>query len=303
MTNKKLLVCDLDNTLYDWVTFFTTSFQSMIHELTRLLNVPEETLLKEFKIVHQRYGNSEQPFAVLELPILQRIFGDLARDEMAKRIDSALHQFNSTRKQTLVLYPGVADTLAELQRRDVKIVGHTEAVLENSYWRLQALDIRQYFSRLYTLEGKRAIHISPESRFVDPPHGFVRIIPREDRKPNPRLLADICRDEGVDISHTYYVGDSLVKDVAMGKQAGAIAIWARYGTLYNPDHWTYLVKVTHWTDDDVHREKLLKAKYREVVPDYTIDRFSQLKSIVLGAAGEGIDAHFSVGASARADTS
>jgi hypothetical protein len=177
------------------------------------------------------------------------------------------------------------ETLAEIQDGGVKIVGHTEAILANSYWRLRSLGIERFFNRLYTLEGRDAIHILMDSRWTDPPEGFVTVVPREERKPNPRLLADICRKEGADIRSVYYVGDSLVRDVAMAKQAGVTAIWARYGTKYDPDSWQYLVKVTHWTDDDVEREKALKAKYGEVVPDYTIDSFSQLKSIVLPERG------------------
>src|SRR6516165_10176422 len=96
---QKLLISDLDNTLYDWVTFFTASFRSMVTELTLLLQVPEETILDEFKVIHQRYGNSEQPFAILELPCLQRLFPDLSRDELLKKVDPALHRFNSTRKR------------------------------------------------------------------------------------------------------------------------------------------------------------------------------------------------------------
>jgi FMN phosphatase YigB (HAD superfamily) len=283
---QKLLITDLDNTLYDWVTFFTAAFRSMVGELTKLLNVPEETILSEFKTIHQHYGNSEQPFAVLELPSLQRRFADLSRDEVVRKIDPALYRFNSTRKRTLTLYQGAAETLEEIRNAGVKIVGHTEAILANSYWRLRALGIERYFSRLYTLEGREAIHISPESHWTDPPEGFVTIVPREERKPNPQLLADICRKEGADIASTYYLGDSLVRDVAMAKQAGVTAIWARYGTTYDPEHWTYLVKVTHWTDEDVSREKALKAKYRDVVPDYTIDSFSQLKAIVFAQASK-----------------
>lgn len=79
---QKLLITDLDNTLYDWVTFFSAAFRSMVGELNKLLDVPEETILSEFKTIHQRYGNSEQPFAVLELPSLQRRFADLSRDEL-----------------------------------------------------------------------------------------------------------------------------------------------------------------------------------------------------------------------------
>ena len=185
------------------------------------------------------------------------------------------------RKRTLALYPGAAEALAELKQAGVKIVGHAEAILANSYWRLRALGVESYFTRLYTLEGREAIHISPDTRWVDPPDGFVTVVPRDERKPNPRLLSDICRREGVEATSTYYLGDSLVRDVAMAKQAGVTAIWARYGTRYDPACWADLVKITHWTDEDVIREKDLKAKYGRVVPNYVIDSFAELKSIVL----------------------
>lgn len=278
---QKLLITDLDNTLYDWVTFFTASFRSMVGELTELLQLPEEAILSEFKIIHQRYGNSEQPFAVLQLPSLQRRFPNLPRDAVLRKIDPALHRFNSVRRRTLTLYQGVTETLTELQDADVKIVGHTEAIVANSYWRLRALGIESCFSRLYTLEGRDAIHISPYSRWIDPPKGFITVVPRDERKPNPRLLLDICQHEGAEPTSTYYLGDSLVRDVAMAKEAGVTAIWARYGTTYDPENWAYLVKITHWTDEDVRREKDLKAKYGDVVPDYAIDSFVQLKSIIL----------------------
>lgn len=279
--SEKLLITDLDNTLYDWVTFFTASFRSMVEELTLLLDLPEQVILDEFKVIHQRYGNSEQPFAVLELPALQRRFPDLRREEVLRKIDSALHRFNSVRKRTLTLYAGVAETLSELQHDGIKIVGHTEAIFANSYWRLRALGIERYFSRLYTLEGKDPIHTSPHNRWIDPPEGFLTVVPREERKPNPRLLMDICQHEGVEPTSAWYVGDSLVRDVAMAKQAGVKAIWARYGTKYDPECWTYLVRITHWTDEDVQREKDLKARYGNVAPDYTVDSFSQIEPIIL----------------------
>jgi FMN phosphatase YigB (HAD superfamily) len=134
------------------------------------------------------------------------------------------------------------------------------------------------------LEGRGPIHISHDSRWIDPPEGFVTVVPREERKPNPRLLVDICQHEGIELSSTYYLGDSLVRDVAMAKRAGVTAIWARYGT--DPECWKYLVKITHWTDEDVSREKGLKAEYGNVVPDYSIDSFVQLKSIVLNGINQ-----------------
>jgi phosphoglycolate phosphatase len=279
---QKLLITDLDNTLYDWVTFFSESFRSMVAELTQILSVPEEALLAEFKAVHQRYGNSEQPFAVLELPIVQKRFPNLSRDEVASKLDVAFHRFNSVRKRRLCLYPGVGCTLAELNSAGVRIVAHTEAIAENSFWRLRALDVERYFSRLYTLQGCEPIHLPRERQWTDPPMNFVVTVPREERKPNPRLLLDICEREGASPSSTFYVGDSLVRDVAMAKEAGVTAVWARYGTIYDPEAWAYLVRVTHWTDQDVARERDLKLKFGGVVPDYAISAFSELKDLIFG---------------------
>ena len=66
----KLLITELDNTLYDWVSFYSQSFSAMAEELSKEINVPLDILLSEYKVVHQKFGNSEKPFATLELPFL-----------------------------------------------------------------------------------------------------------------------------------------------------------------------------------------------------------------------------------------
>lgn len=71
----KLLITDLDNTLYDWVSFYSQSFSAMAEELSKEINVPLDILLSEYKVIHQRFGNSEKPFATLELPSVISYFG------------------------------------------------------------------------------------------------------------------------------------------------------------------------------------------------------------------------------------
>src|SRR5579871_2254060 len=109
-----LLVTDLDNTLYDWVTYFAHAFRAMLCELAAQLDVPEAQLVREFKAIHQRYGNSEHPFAILELPSLRSRFPQLSRLELLDAVAGAIHAFEQARKQYLSLYPGVAETLEEL---------------------------------------------------------------------------------------------------------------------------------------------------------------------------------------------
>ena len=83
--------------------------------------------------------------------------------------------------------------------------------------------------------------------------------PKGELKPNPQLLLNIIDEVGGQPSVTLYVGDNLWKDVEMAQDAGVIDVHAAYGTAHTKEEYDLLVKVTHWTDEDVAREKELKA--------------------------------------------
>jgi len=273
--SRRLLITDLDNTLYDWVTFFARAFDAMVDAMVDLLAVDRGTLLDEFRAVHQRLGDSEHPYAALELPSVRARYPDANQSELALALDEPLHRFNSVRKETLALYPGVEMTLTRLRQAGITIVGHTEAIAPNAYYRLTRLNIAQRFKHLYVLQGQPVNHPRPDRLpLLEPPRGLIRSIPRSERKPNPKLLLDICEREGVPASAAVYVGDSLVRDMSMALDAGVTAVWAKYGTVYDPALWSTLVRVTHWTAEDVEREKALSG--RRVEPDLAISSFSEL---------------------------
>lgn len=272
----RLLITDLDNTLYDWVTFFAHAFDAMAVELTRLLDIDRQSLLSQFKEIHQRYGSTETPWAALELPAAKQQFTGISNGELAAKLEPAFRAFSEARRRYLKLYPGVAETLGALQERGVVIVGHTEALAVNAFYRLWFLAIVEKFQRLYTIEGLTIEHPFPDRPHAVPPPGLIKSLPSSERKPNPAVLRDICDREGFDIKDCCYVGDSLIRDVAMAIDAGATAVWARYGTYYDSRLWDLLVAVTHWTAADVEREAKLKAEHPDVKPHHSIDKFSQL---------------------------
>jgi beta-phosphoglucomutase-like phosphatase (HAD superfamily) len=175
-------------------------------------------------------------------------------------------------------------------------VAHTEATAANAYYRLAKLGIAGNFRRLYVSTGRPVNHPDPErAAALAPPEGLVMPLPPADRKPNPRVIRDICRRERIDPQEAVYVGDSLTRDVAMALSAGVTAAWAKYGTAYDPKLWDLLVKVTHWTDDDVQREALLRQS-PPGQPDVTLGSFDDL--LPLFGLGRLIDLNSS-GASAR----
>jgi FMN phosphatase YigB (HAD superfamily) len=276
----RLLITDLDNTLYDWVTYFATSFQAMVDSLAKNLGVDEERLLDEFKTVHQHYGNSEQPFAVFELPSVRSKYGNLSDHDLLHVLEEPLGAFNSQRNNQLRLYPTVRQTLNALHDNGVRIVAHTEAIAVNAYYRLYKLGIDDLFHRIYALKGNIRPHPDPKrGDALRMPEGLLNVVPKEERKPNPELLYDICHREGIRPEDAWYVGDSLIKDVAMANRAGVTAVWARYGTNYDPELWKTLVRVTHWTDGDVKREEELHHLHEKIKPDFTIDVFGEILAL------------------------
>jgi len=277
---RKLLITDLDNTLYDWVTFFVKAFNVMVDELSKLISIDKEKLFKEFKSLHQSYGNTEQPFSILELPSVKKHFGNIPTIELIKKVDVPLHAFNSMRKKYLKLYDGVGETLFTLSKNDFIIVGHTEAIAENGFYRLEKLNILKYFNRLYAMDSNYKGHPdSKRANLFKIPKEFIINIHKSDKKPNPKLIFDICKKEKISTINTWYIGDSLVRDIVMAKLAGVNSIWARYGTEYDTKLWDTLVKVTHWTERDVILENNLKKKYSKIKPDYIINKFSEILEI------------------------
>lgn len=274
----RLLVTDLDNTLYDWVTTFASAVRPMVTELSTLLQVDEDTLYTELRTVHRRHHNSEHPFAVLELESVGRAFPGATPAQLLTRLERPLSAFNAARAASLRLYDGVAETLDALRARGVVIVGHTESIGPTARQRLRLLGIEPYFAGVYCLESALGPHPSPA--WQDKGGVPLHIVPRDERKPNPALLRDICSSELARPDEAVYVGDSLTRDIWMARRAGVCAVWARYGRGYTDEDWATVVRVSHWTHDDIRREARLRVSATGVAPDYTIEGFGELLGIV-----------------------
>lgn len=278
---NKTLILDLDNTLYDWVTFYATAFDEMVRELSLLLCVEKTKLLDEFKQVHQGYRNTEQPFAALDLPSVKSKYAKLERSEVATKLERAFRAFNQSRNQHLRLYPGVLDTLCELQRANIKVIGFTDSFLVNAYDRLSRLDIQEFFCRLYATGGDAPDHPFPETIANRTyPRNILRTVLGEKRKPDPAVLLEICDLEKLEKENTWYVGDSITRDIRMAKAARIKAVWARYGIKYDSGHWDLLVAISHWTSEDVEREEKFKQEAGLIEPDYIIDEFGEILSLL-----------------------
>ncbi|MEQ4935501.1 HAD family hydrolase [Proteus terrae] len=277
----KLLITDLDNTLYDWVSYFSQSFEVLLNSIIELTGIEKSILLQDFKNIHRKYNSSERPFATLEVKSIIEHFGTSDKNILEKKLDSAFHKFSEKRRETLMLYNGVTETLAKFKSQGIKVVGHTESYEVNAVYRAKKLGLDQYLTHLYTIGSHSSSHPDQSKPMIAPSDTeWVIKLPETERKPNPELILDICKIEGVSPSNTYYIGDSIVKDISMANAAGVNSIWAKYGKNYQSINWKLLVSITHWSDDDVRIEEDLKTMYAKEKPMFEVSSFSELQNII-----------------------
>ena len=105
----------------------------------------------------------------------------------------------------------------------------------------------------------------------------TRHTPPGELKPNPRVLLDIIKGVGSTIDRCAYVGDSLFKDVAMARDVGVFDIHAKYGESQRREEYDLLRHVSHWTEEDVQREKAITDKGQHFKPSAVLtDSFAEI---------------------------
>lgn len=274
---KKIFITDLDDTLYDWIGFFIPAFYGLVDEIASITGISKDVLLAEYKKKHQYYGSVEYPFVTLTLPSIQKKYSSLCDDEIKKVLNEAFHKFNSIRKQKLKLYEGVQDTLQKLKEHNISIVGFTESSPENGFYRLKRLGVSDYFSRVYTSTTKYQAPYPLDEK--------IRMV--ETKKPDKKVLLEICQLEGYDKTEAIYIGDSLTKDIYMANMAGVTSILIKHPKEPN-DYYQKLVDITSWTEDDFIREENLRRKCQDknICPDFTIDSFNHVFDCIKNATNQ-----------------
>lgn len=294
-TARRLLITDLDNTLYDWFGYFIPSFYAMVACGAEILGMREEDLLEEIRVVHQRHHDVEHPFALLETAAAEKLIRKTSFRKAAARLDPAFHAFNRSRCQLLRAYPGVLGTLRLLQGRGVCLVAYSESKKHAVMGRLQRLQLLRLFDRIYCRESSLTRHPNPErAQKLSANYPVERLVELrlDARKPAPEVLLAICDREGISPEESVYVGDSLAKDIMMANRAGIYAVWARYGEAHQRENYEKLVAISHWTDEDVARERYLAREATEARPDFTLSRgFREIRRIFISSPLErGVEA-------------
>jgi FMN phosphatase YigB (HAD superfamily) len=282
-TTFRVLITDLDNTLYDWYAFFIPAFYAMISEAAKILDCTESKLIDDIRRVHVRYGDVEHPFALIKTSLVQERFGSLSDTDKIRQFDRPFHTFNVIRKEKLQLFPTVRETLSFLKGEGIVIIGHTDSRSLAAIGRLDKLGIIDFFNAVYCQSRHESSHPLPDRRaYWDALLSKVSIreVRSHKKKPHPRVLEDIFLDEKISPSECVYVGDSKSRDILMAKQAGVYSAWAKYGAWTNEYLYKSLIAISHWTKSEIQEEIAYSAKAKDVEPDLILnEKFAEIKQL------------------------
>jgi phosphoglycolate phosphatase-like HAD superfamily hydrolase len=276
-----LLVTDLDNTLWDWFEIWYRSFSALLEGIVGISGIPQGELEPAIREIHQRRGTSEYSYLIGELPPLKALHGEDA--DLQVVYADAINAAREAREDVVRLYPGVHETLSAIHAAGTIIAGYTESLAFVTAARAKKLGLDGLLDYLYS----PADHDFPDGvsagdlrRHDDPTayalqHTEHRHTPLGHLKPSPEVLQAML-GELSDGGSVVYVGDSLMKDIAMAQEVGALDVWAEYGQIQERPEYTLLQRVSHWTEADVQREIEIK-KRPHVTPTFVLhESFSEL---------------------------
>ena len=294
---KKLLVLDIDNTVFNWVEYYTSCMEALLMTVSRITAVPVATLYHEAQTIFEREGSIEYPFLVQELPSILKVYdGDIER-MLREAVEPGRQAFNAKATETLKPYPDVEATLATIKAQcpGLSIIALTDAPRYVAMWKLNKLGLLTSFDAVYGLPDPRIPidHVTQKVK-VDSEilvkhlqrtsfdfTGRIRVLPDDYEKPGTRGLRTVLMDFDCETHRgdVLWVGDNLRKDVGLGKTLGVHTAWARFGTIIEPEARRLLLAFSPM-QNVAKNVSLLPQDEGAPAPDFTLETFSELLSVL-----------------------
>ena len=202
------IITDLDDTIWDWLTMWHSSFEPYFKRIAKEFDLNEADLADDFKKLHQKYNTTEASFIVNELSMLSN---ENVKDlfEASDDKKSIIHEYNSNKKNGLILYDGVLETLQNLKAQGCKIIGFTESKAFFTKFRIKHLELDGLFDCIYApvdFEVPSTVDIFYGENYWEPKFTEFRYLPKETKKPAPEILDIILKDFKAKKANTIYIG-------------------------------------------------------------------------------------------------
>jgi FMN phosphatase YigB (HAD superfamily) len=298
--STKLLVMDIDNTVFNWVAYYSNSYWALLDKLAGIIGVEASKLASESRDVFEEHGSIEYPFAVQELPSVTEHYGTDIDRMLNEAVEPCRKHFLKVAKPYFKPYEKVHETLRAIREanKDLPLVALTDAPRYVAMWKLNKIGLLPYFSAVYgladpripTCPGTQRVKVSPMillKHLQQYDFGFggrIRILPDEYEKPGTRGLKTVLMDYEFDqhseqLQQVLWVGDNLRKDVQLGHRLGVRTVWASFGAKIAPHDMERLNQFS----PPLNIQKNLSVPSEgesEVSPDFEIKTFSELAALI-----------------------
>ena len=274
----KLLVLDVDNTLFDWLPYYAGSNSAVLETLAKLIAVPEERLVQEFRQVMANFED-KQSFVLPQLPSMAGRKND---EENTSIYRTCAEVFIKQATSYLVPYPGVVSTLATIKqyRPHIGIIALTDSPTLEAIWKIDELGLAPYFDGIYGLDHPPVIPtgqtlaaiVAAQRRY----RGVLKFMPSDHAKPSTKglkMIIDDYRLSTSDKDQIVYAGDNFKKDIRLGKDAGVLTCWSEFGM---PSDSPYLRQAIALSPTIKVKQNVPAHCDLKVRPDVTLRKFSDL---------------------------
>ncbi len=295
----KLIVLDIDNTVFDWVRYYSHCFTVLLKNVENIVGVSYQKLGEEASEVFEKNGSIEFPFLIQELPSVIDYYGDNIDLMLDEAVEPSRRLFLDEAQAVLKPYEGVVETFDIIKKNhpEIPIAALTDAPRYIAMWKLNKLGILHHFDAVYGLQDPR-IPVDDQRGVVKVQaktllkhlaqtnfgyKGHIRILPDEYEKPGVRGLKTVLMDYGLDECpdarrSALWVGDHLRKDVGLGKFLGVQTAWASYGAKVSKELLDKLHVFAPKTS--IHKNALVDPDACEAPdPDYILKSFKDLSSL------------------------
>ena len=272
------VIMDIDNTLFDWFDMWYFAFSAMLSSIVTISGFSEKKLKDSIKSIHQKYGTSEYPLVIQEIPDIKKKYK--LRDIKIIFAES-ISKYKHTRDKYLRLYPSVYNTLLDLKSIGCKLICYSESHEFYSKIRIKKFGLDGVIDFLYSPPDTKLPVDRKQIRSKNDSHyefekTICRNTPEGELKPNVNILKSIIKENNLIKNQIIYIGDSLMKDIYMAQGAKIIDVYAKYGSSKD-SRYELLKEVTHWTKEDVEREQKIMSQDIDIKPNYTLDsRFDEI---------------------------
>jgi FMN phosphatase YigB (HAD superfamily) len=230
---RSVLITDLDNTLYDFVSYYEAGLAAVIEELTSELRLARQEAIDQLREVFRLRGTIEYSFAIEDIREV-RSLPDSLRAEFVRH---AVAAFWISAAQALQPYRTVVETLAHLHQQDVAIIAYTDAPMHEAMRRLHHLGCDTYLTGIVAQRGvrrgrRRSMLLLRELPGHATPSRSASIVWRigpDELKPNQQAYERIAAHLSFGASDIVVIGDSVPRDLIPALELGFTGVWARYG--------------------------------------------------------------------------